>query len=85
MKQNHNGLKYGNIYILCGCIFCKDEKFRKKIVELSTKKDYLYNRSEIMNNLEYETLRYVGALSRAINSTSDWKYKQFDLKKGQYL
>ena len=38
-----------------------------------------------MNNLEYETLRYVGALSRAINSTSDWKYKQFDLKKGQYL
>ena len=45
-------MKYGNIYILCGCIFCKDEKFRKKIVELSTKKDYLYNRSEIMNNLE---------------------------------
>ena len=38
-----------------------------------------------MNNLEYETLRYVGALSRAINSTADWKYKQFDLKKGQYL
>ena len=29
-----------------------------------------------MNNLEYETLRYVGALSRAINSTADWKYKQ---------
>ena len=38
-----------------------------------------------MNNLEYETLRYVGALSRAINSTADSKYKQFDLKKGQYL
>lgn len=38
-----------------------------------------------MNNLEYQTLRYVGALSRAINSTSDWKYKKFGLKKGQYL
>ena len=65
--------------------FVRMKNFVKKIVGLSTKKDYLYNRSEIMNNLEYETLRYVGALSRAINSTSDWKYKQFDLKKGQYL
>ena len=56
--------------------FVRMKNFVKKIVELSTKKDYLYNRSEIMNNLEYETLRYVGALSRAINSTADWKYKQ---------
>lgn len=50
------------------------------MVELSTK-----NKEAKMNNLEYETLRYVGALSRAINSTADWKYKKFDLKKGQYL
>ena len=58
--------------------FVRMKNFVKKIVGLSTKKDYLYNRSGIMNNLEYETLRYVGALSRAINSTADWKYKQFD-------
>ena len=38
-----------------------------------------------MKKLDYDILRHVGTLSRAINSTADWKYKKFDLKKGQYL
>lgn len=38
-----------------------------------------------MEELDYKILRYVGALSRAINSTADIKYKEFDLQKGQYL
>lgn len=38
-----------------------------------------------MKKLEYKILRFVGTLSRAINSTADFKYKQFNLQKGQYL
>lgn len=38
-----------------------------------------------MKNLDKKTLRYVGTLSRAINSTADLKYKKFNLNKGQYL
>ena len=38
-----------------------------------------------MKELDYKVLRYVGSLSRAINSTADTKYKEFNLQKGQYL
>ena len=38
-----------------------------------------------MKKLDYEILRYAGSLSRAINSISDIKYKEFNLQKGQYL
>lgn len=38
-----------------------------------------------MEKLDYKVLRYIGTLSRAINSTADTKYKEFNLKKGQYL
>lgn len=38
-----------------------------------------------MKNLDSKVLRYVGTLSRAINSTADWKYKELNLQKGQYL
>lgn len=38
-----------------------------------------------MIKLEYKVLRFVGTLSRAINSTSDSKYKRFGLQKGQYM
>ena len=38
-----------------------------------------------MKELDYKILRYVGSLSREINSISDIKYKEFNLQKGQYL
>ncbi|WP_455537804.1 MarR family winged helix-turn-helix transcriptional regulator [Terrisporobacter sp.] len=38
-----------------------------------------------MKELDYKILRYVGTLSRAINSAADIKYKKFNLQKGQYL
>ena len=38
-----------------------------------------------MIKLEYKVLRFVGTLSRAINSTSDSNYKRFGLQKGQYM
>ena len=38
-----------------------------------------------MKKLEFKVLRFVGTLSRAINSKSDFKYKKFNLQKGQYL
>lgn len=38
-----------------------------------------------MKKLECKVLRFVGTLSRAINSKADLKYKQFDLQKGQYM
>lgn len=38
-----------------------------------------------MKKLESKVLRFVGTLSRTINSKSDSKYKQFDLQKGQYM
>lgn len=39
----------------------------------------------IMKKLKCKVLRFVGTLSRAINSKSDSKYKQFNLQKGQYM
>lgn len=38
-----------------------------------------------MRKLEFKVLRFVGTLSRAINSKADYKYKKFDLQKGQYM
>lgn len=38
-----------------------------------------------MEKLESKALRSVGALSRAINSKSDYKFKQIGLQKGQYM
>lgn len=38
-----------------------------------------------MEKLENKVLRYVGALSRAINSKADFKYKNHNLQKGQYM
>lgn len=38
-----------------------------------------------MKTLESKVLRFVGTLSRAINSKADFKYKQFNLQKGQYM
>lgn len=38
-----------------------------------------------MEKLENRALRFVGTLSRAINSKSDSKYKKFNLQKGQYM
>lgn len=38
-----------------------------------------------MRELEFKVLRFVGTLSRAINSKADYKYKKFDLQKGQYM
>jgi Transcriptional regulators len=38
-----------------------------------------------MKKLESKVLRFVGTLSRAINSKSDFKYKKFNLQKGQYM
>lgn len=38
-----------------------------------------------MKKLECKVLRFVGTLSRCINSKADFKYKQFNLKKGQYM
>lgn len=38
-----------------------------------------------MKKLECEVLRFVGTLSRAINSKADFKYKKFNLQKGQYM
>lgn len=38
-----------------------------------------------MRGLEFKVLRFVGTLSRAINSKADYKYKKFDLQKGQYM
>lgn len=38
-----------------------------------------------MRELEFKVLRFVGTLSRAINSKADFKYKKFDLQKGQYM
>ncbi|OOM76195.1 MarR family protein [Clostridium puniceum] len=38
-----------------------------------------------MKKLEFKVLRFVGTLSRAINSKADFKYKQFNLQKGQYM
>ena len=38
-----------------------------------------------MEKLENRALRFVGTLSRAINSRADSKYKKFNLQKGQYM
>lgn len=38
-----------------------------------------------MKKLEFKVLRFVGTLSRAINSKADFKYKKFALQKGQYM
>jgi len=38
-----------------------------------------------MKELKFKVLRFVGALSRAINSRADSKYKEFNLQKGQYM
>ena len=38
-----------------------------------------------MEKLEFKVLRFVGTLSRAINSKADSNYKKFDLQKGQYM
>lgn len=38
-----------------------------------------------MRTPEFKVLRFVGALYRAINSKADFKYKQFNLQKGQYM
>lgn len=38
-----------------------------------------------MKKLENNVLRFVGTLSRTINSKADSKYKQYDLQKGQYM
>ena len=38
-----------------------------------------------MKELECKVLRFVGSLSRSINSKADIKYKQFNLQKGQYM
>jgi len=38
-----------------------------------------------MKGLEFKVLRFVGTLSRAINSKADFKYKKFNLQKGQYM
>ncbi|WP_291582411.1 MarR family winged helix-turn-helix transcriptional regulator [Clostridium sp. UBA6640] len=38
-----------------------------------------------MEKLESKALRFVGLLSRTINSRSDFKYKQLGLQKGQYM
>ncbi len=38
-----------------------------------------------MRGLEFKILRFVGTLSRAINSKADFKYRKFDLQKGQYM
>jgi DNA-binding MarR family transcriptional regulator len=38
-----------------------------------------------MEKLEFKVLRFVGTLSRAINSKADYNYKKFDLQKGQYM
>lgn len=38
-----------------------------------------------MNKLKNQVLRFVGTLSRAINSRADAKYKDLNLQKGQYL
>jgi DNA-binding MarR family transcriptional regulator len=38
-----------------------------------------------MEKLEPKALRFVGLLSRTINSRSDFKYKQLGLQKGQYM
>jgi DNA-binding MarR family transcriptional regulator len=38
-----------------------------------------------MEKLEFKVLRFVGTLSRAINSKADYTYKKFNLQKGQYM
>lgn len=38
-----------------------------------------------MKKLEGEVLRFVGTLSRCINSKADFEYKKFNLKKSQYM
>lgn len=38
-----------------------------------------------MKKLKCKVLRFIGTLSRAINSKADSKYKQFNLQKGQYM
>lgn len=38
-----------------------------------------------MENLDNKVLRYVGSLSRAINSKADFNYRNYNLQKGQYM
>lgn len=38
-----------------------------------------------MKELDFKVLRFVGTLSRAINSKADYKYKKLNLQKGQYM
>ncbi|GKU32295.1 MarR family winged helix-turn-helix transcriptional regulator [Clostridium folliculivorans] len=38
-----------------------------------------------MKELDCRVLRFLGTIYRATNSKADYKYKQFDLQKGQYM
>ncbi|GFP75550.1 MarR family winged helix-turn-helix transcriptional regulator [Clostridium fungisolvens] len=38
-----------------------------------------------MKELDCRVLRFLGTIYRATNSKSDYKYKQFELQKGQYM
>lgn len=38
-----------------------------------------------MKELDCRVLRFMGTIYRATNSKADYKYKQFDLQKGQYM